>query len=323
MPADKKSDEVVLLSGMALFTTLLLKLLPLYAVVLLGWFGGKYLAVKKESIATLLIYIIAPVVVFRGVVTSEITLALLLLPVLFFLLACFFCLAFYLVGTFIWEGSEKNILAFTAGTGNTGYFGIPVVVALFGDQFLGVAVLVTLGFVLYENSVGFFITAKGNHTVSEAVRKVLKLPALYAFLAALLLNFANLQLSPIILNTASSFLGAYTVLGMMLIGFGLADVTRASLDYVFTGIAFLAKFIAWPLVVGALIILDMAFFRFFDSTIHEIMLLTSITPLASNTVAYATALNTHPEKAALAVLLSTLFALIFIPLVATMVFPSV
>jgi len=299
---------------MDIFSALLLKLLPLYFIVFVGLLAGRYLGVKKESIAPLLIYIIAPVVIFNGVITTPLTTATLSLPVLFFVLACIFCAAFYFIGGFIWKGSEKNILAFTAGTGNTGYFGLPVVLALFGDEFLGIAVLSTLGFILYENSVGFYITAKGNHTAKEALKKVLMLPALYAFFVGVVINVSHLELSPLVFDTIASFRGAYIVLGMMLIGLGLSQVTRASLDYAFTGVSFLAKFFAWPIVIGLVIFLDLKYLHVYDPGIYKVMLLMSIVPLASNTVAYAAALNVHPEKAAISVLLSTLFALIYIPL---------
>jgi malate permease and related proteins len=42
----------------------------------------------------------------------------------------------------------------------------------------------------------------------------------------------------------------------------------------------------------------------------------AIVPLAANTVALATELKVHPERAAIAVLLSTLFALFYIPFMA-------
>jgi hypothetical protein len=45
--------------------------------------------------------------------------------------------------------------------------------------------------------------------------------------------------------------------------------------------------------------------------------------MASNTVAFATQLNAIPEKAAFTVLASTIFALLFIPLFVTFVFPLV
>src|SRR5437762_2581315 len=159
---------------MEIFFTLLFKLIPLYIIILLGFVAGKYLDVKKEPIATLLIYIIAPIIIFNGVVTTKISISSLSLPILFFFLCCFMCLSFYWIAHFFWKDSTKNILAFTAGTGNTGYFGIPVALALFNNDVLGLVVLSVLGFVLYENSVGFFITAKGHHTLNEALIKVVK-----------------------------------------------------------------------------------------------------------------------------------------------------
>jgi predicted permease len=306
---------------MAIFLTLLVKLLPLYGIVFLGWIAGKYLEVKKESIAPLLIYIISPIVVFNGVITTTLNKATLSLPVLYFVLACVLCLTFYFIGKLIWSGSEKNILAFTAGTGNTGYFGLPVVLVLFGDQFLGIAVLSILGFVLFENSLGFFMTAKGQYSSRDALMKVLKLPTLYAFFLGLIVSIADIHIAPTVMDAITSFRGAYVVLGMMLVGLGLSLVTKASLDHTFTGVAFFAKFVAWPVVMGLIIFVDMYFFHFYSSEIYKIMLLMSIVPLASNTVAFATKLNTHPEKAAVTVLLSTIFALVYIPLFVTLIFP--
>jgi hypothetical protein len=305
---------------MTIFLTLLAKLFPLYLIVFLGWIAGRYLEVKKESIASLLIYIIAPVVVFNGVITTELNFSTLSLPVLFFTLACLLCLLFYFIGTFIWEGSEKNILAFTSGVGNVGYFGLPVVLSLFGEKFLGVAVLSVLGFILYENSLGFFVVAKGRYTRNEALKKVLTLPALYAFFVGLIVNLSHVQLGTVVFDIIGSFRGAYTVLGMMLVGLGLSQVTRMSFDPVFSGIAFLAKFVAWPLVVGTIVFFDIHFFHVYSTELYKIMLVMSIVPLASNTIAFATKLGTHPEKAAVTVLLSTLFALVYIPLFVSLIF---
>lgn len=305
---------------MSIFITLLLKLLPLYTMVLLGCIAGKKLEVKKESIAQLLIYIIAPIVVFSGVVTTQINAAVLSLPILFFLLCCLMCVIFYYVGKLFWPGSEKNILAYACGSGNTGYFGLPVVLILLGDQFLGIAIMAGLGFILFENSLGFFITARGHHTMKEALHKVLGLPALYALILGLVVNSTHLQLSPIILDAFTHFKGVYIVLGMMLVGLGLSQVTRASFDIKFTAISFLAKFLVWPLIICSIIFIDSSFLHFYSSSIHKIMLLMSIVPLAANTVAYATKLNTHPEKVAVTVLLSTLFALVYIPLFISLIF---
>ncbi|HEX7042650.1 MAG TPA: hypothetical protein VF189_05365 [Patescibacteria group bacterium] len=43
---------------MEIFLTLLVKVIPLYIMILLGFLGGKYLQVKKESVANLLLPIV-------------------------------------------------------------------------------------------------------------------------------------------------------------------------------------------------------------------------------------------------------------------------
>lgn len=300
---------------MTVFLTILLKLIPLYLMILLGYIGAKGLKAQKDTIARLLIYIIAPAVIFYGTYTVEINFANLSLPILFFALCCLIALLFLAIGTFIFKkDSTKNILAFTAGTGNTGYFGLPVVLTLFGDQAFSLAVLSILGFVLYENSVGFFITARGHHTAKESIMKVIQLPTVYAFFIGLLFNYLNVHLGDIAVNTIEHFKGAYTLLGMMIIGMGLATVGVKDIDRKFITLSFLAKFIFWPAVILGIILLDKNFIHIYNQSVYNILILMAIVPLAANTVAVATELKVHPDKAALAVLLSTLFALFYIPL---------
>lgn len=303
---------------MGIFLTLIAKLIPLYLIIFLGFIAGKYLNAKKETLASLLIYIIAPVIIFNGVVTTKINISSLSLPVLFFLLACFSSIVFYKLAKYIWKDTTSNILGFTAGTGNTGYFGLPVAYAIFSQDLIGLVVLSILGFVLYENSLGFFITARGHHTVKESLMKVLKLPTIYAFFLGLLVNLSGVHLGQIYTDMISSFRGAYTILGMMIIGLGLSGITSYKLDIKFTGVTFLAKFLWWPLLIYGVIIADSQIFNLYDASIHKIMILMATVPLAANTVAFATELKAQPEKASMAVLLSTLFALFYIPLVASL-----
>ncbi|NBS41756.1 AEC family transporter [bacterium] len=306
--------DPVLYEPMSLFFILLVKLLPLYLVVFVGFIAGKRLDVKTESIASLLIYAIAPVVIFSGTATAPLTAAAFSLPVLFFGIACLMCVAFYWIAGRIWNGSERNILAFTSGTGNTGYFGIPVALALFDETTMSLVVLSILGFVFFENTLGFFVTARGHHTARESALKVLKLPTIYAFLAGLVVNVCQFGLPIPAVDLITNVRGTYTILGMMLVGLGLSRIQTFSVDARFTGVAFLAKFLVWPSVALLVILMDAHFFHFYSNDIYRVILLMSTVPLASNTVAFATKLNTHPEKAAVAVLLSTLFALVYIPL---------
>lgn len=301
--------------GMSIFLTLLFKIIPLYGIIFLGYLAGKNLHVSKETVAKLLIYTIAPAVVFRSMVTMELKPGLLMMPVILFAIAGIICLLFYWLGGFWFKDSTKNIMAFGSASGNTGYFGFPVTIALFGEKYAGIAILCTLGLILFENSLGFYVAARGNFTAEESFKKLFRLPTIYTFFLALILNFAHIQIPDVIMNTLQYFHGAYSVFGMMMIGLGLAAVTRFAFDFKFVSWAFVGKFLIWPAFMLGLLFLDRTFTHFFDPTVSNILILMSITPIAANTVAFASALNVHPEKASVAVFLSTLFALLYIPFV--------
>ena len=301
---------------MSIFFTLVAKLTPLYVIIGLGFIAGKYLQVKKEFIAPLAMYILSPIIVFNAALTTHVSASTLSFPVLTFVMACLICIVFFFLGGFVWHDTTRNILAFAAGDGNTGYFGIPVATVLFNANLVNIYIFGMLGLILFENSLGFFITAKGHYTAKECLLKIFRLPSLYAFCIGLLINMIGLHLGSIYTNTASNFQGAYIILGMMIIGLGLASVVNYKFDFKFIGLSFFAKFFVWPILMLFVISINTTTLRIYDPNIYKVMILFSIVPLATFTVVFATQLNAQPEKASIAVLLSTLFALFYIPLIA-------
>lgn len=295
------------------FLILLAKIFPLYLLIAAGFFAAKKLKIDRDAVATVLIYIILPVVIFNGVATAPAGNTYLLLPLVFFVISCGLGVLFYKLGGLFWQTAEKNVLGFAAGHGNVGYFGLPLVLGVLGPQAQSIAILSVLGFMLFESTLGYYLIAKGQATAKEAVFNVLKLPLIYAFIFGLIVNKSGLVFSAPIQDLMTNIRGAYVVFGMMIIGIGLASVTRAAFDKKFTLLAFAAKFICYPIAVALFVALDNSALNLFDTETHQVMFLISIVPLASNTVAYAVRLKAHPEKAAFAVLLSTIFALFYIP----------
>ncbi|MFU8797922.1 MAG: AEC family transporter, partial [Gammaproteobacteria bacterium] len=206
-------------------------LLPLYAIILIGFIAGRLLKnTRWESIATLLVYVIAPVVVFFGIMSTPLNASKLSLPFIFFFICCALCLLFFFTVCKLWPSPERNILAFASATGNTGYFGLPIALFLFGEEAFGIGVLIALGFILYENTLGFFITARGHHTTLEALSRVLRLPTVYAFILAVILNLSGVTLHSSLITLGINFRGAYFILGMMMIGLGVAQLKTLKLD---------------------------------------------------------------------------------------------
>ncbi len=305
---------------MSLFFILLGKLAWLYALIALGWVAGTVVGVRREPVANLLLYTVSPIVVFEGASTVPLSAATLSLPFLFLVICSILCGVFFAAAKPFWRDGTRNLAAFASADGNTGYFGIPVALALLGERSLGFIVLGSLGFLLYESTVGFYVLARGNFSMRESVRKMLRLPLLYAFVAGLLFQLLHLPLPEGAASVLANVRGAYSVLGMMVIGLGLTGLSVSAFDcrlLLFTGIA---KFLVWPLVILGILSFDAAFTHVFSQEIQRVVLLLSVVPLAANTVILSTVLDVQPRKAAIAVLVSTLLALAVIPAMAILFF---
>ena len=301
-----------------LTTTLGLKILPLYITILLGYIIVRFFNSKREDMASLLIYFIGPVVIFMASYKVQLNLAVATLPVLLFVLSSSLALISLRVSKNIFHDNTKNILAFSAGTGNTGYFGIPLAIILLSEDLANIYIFTVLASLLYESTVGFFVVAKGHYSIQQSLIKIVKLPSIYALILGLTCNVLKLEFSNDLLNYLEYFKGAYTILGMMMIGMGLKGLAHVGIDKLFMGFAFGIKFIIYPLTILCIIWVDSTFFHFFTSDLYRVMFIFAIVPMAGNTVAVASLLNVHPEKASLAVVVSAFVSIFTIPVMVAM-----
>lgn len=299
---------------MQVFLALLIKVLPLYGNLALGFIAGKWLHVQRESIATLMIYIISPLVFFSGITKMELSPVLLTIPLLGYALSLMVALPVFFLARRLYDDGRPNIMAAAAGTGNNGYFGLPVAMMLFDTQTVGIYLMLVIGVTIFESTFGFYITAKGQYTARESLHKTLRVPVVYALVAGACVSLAGLELPASLYEFFGYFEGAYAVLGMMIIGLGLSTMKKLELDIGFTGILFLARFAMWPLLALGLVWLDTQLFMAYSEAVHRAVLLISIMPLAANAVALASLLRCEPEKTATAVFLSAVFAALYVPL---------
>lgn len=298
-----------------LFFTLLSKIFPLYINIALGFVLSKYLKIKRDYIAFLLVYILAPIVIFFATLSLKLNMQLLFLPIFVFLFGSI--IALYILKRYKneWNDSSLNTLSFTCGTGNTGYFGIPLAMLLLNSNDANIFIFATLGSLLYENTVGFYVTAKGSFTARQSIIKVVKLPLIYAFIAGITLNLIGFKIPQFLIPTFENIKWTYGILGMMMLGMGMIGFNlKEDIDKKYLKIAYFFKFIFWPIAVLLITLIDKHFIGFLDESIYKILFLFSIVPLAGNTVTLAILLKAKPQKASFTVLLSTLISVIFIPI---------
>ncbi|WP_447554841.1 AEC family transporter [Vreelandella sp. EE22] len=293
--------------------TLMGPLLTLLSFVALGFIAALRLNVNPQPIATLLVYVIAPITVFRALMNGSPTADYLLLTLALFTLTSTIALLVNRIGRRYFGPHEAALLAFSSGTGNTGYFGLPIALVLLPPEGVTLYLFCMLGINLYEFTVGFYLSARGQFSVRQSLVKISRLPLLYAFASALLLSALSVALPAPVMESLAVFPATYTLLGMMIIGMTLSQVKLAAWDTRFILACVGLRYVLWPMLMLALV-LALGALTPLSLELGLALLLLSVVPMASNVVVVAMELGIQPQKGALAVLVSTLLAPLLIPL---------
>ncbi len=290
-------------------------LAPLFIYIMMGFVGGRVLNIDRLSIANFLFFLVNPVVFFYNISTADVTSSLIAIPVIFYILSCSICLLFYFLGKKVWHDDTANLLALASGTGNVGYFMLPIVITFFSSEYYPMFFLMIIGVSFYENTLGFYISAAGTHTKIESLKKLLKLPTLYAFILALIFSYFKLELPEPLFVFSKNISRLYSILGMMVIGLSIATIRNYRIDLKFVGMAFLARYVVWPIGSALLVFLDDYIFHIYDKNAHKLWMIAAFIPMGVNVMIVAMILKNKPEKVATAVLFSTITAMFYIPLV--------
>lgn len=303
-----------------MFITVFLKILPIYIIIFFGYLAGKFLKIDRNTISQILFYIINPLVVLYGISHVKINMQVASLPILVLLIGSFMSLMVYYISSFLFKDNTKNILAFSSGSTSMGYFGLPIAMALFDESTIYMYVMCYIGMVLFENSLGFYIAANGIYTKKECILKLFKLPSFYAMTLGFTFSIFNIQipffLSDLMMNIRSTF----TTLGMLLLGVCIAQITNFRIDWKLALTTIIAKYVFWPLLILAVVLLDKHTLGIYDERIYKALILLAIIPVSGSSIILANVLNYQPDKVTLLLLISITVGLVYVPLVISLFF---
>lgn len=305
---------------MDIFLSLLPQMILLYFVIFLGFIATRYLELSRDGISKLSIYILVPMVMFYGTMKTDLSIAIIFIPLIIFIVSTANCfLSLKVCNRFLDNKPSANILGLSAGTGNSGYVGIPIAFMLFEENVIGLYIISILGMTLFQNSIGFYVAARGKRTAQESFMQVLKLPVLYAFIFALILKFSGIEKTPeFMIPFLDNIKGCYVTIGMMIIGASLAKAEDFKINLKFTFFAFLVRFIFWPIIALTVYYIDQVTLGIFNEDIFKCLILMAIVPIAADTVAIANILKSNPEEMAGAIVISCIFALFYVPFMAAL-----
>ena len=291
-------------------------LIPLTLLILLGWLVGRAQNIDLKSVSTMLIYAISPVVAFGSTGQLSFHGAFILLPVITYILAAICGLTSFALGQRLLKHKDMGyLLPQATGSGNNGYFGLPLAMALFPPEQVGVYFLMMMGTTLFEATIGYYFVGRGHLTVKHALQRVVRMPVIYAIAVGLVLSASHITLDAGVLKLWDVARGCYVCLGMMIIGIALAKHKKLAWDMDFIALTLFGKYFMWAVAIAAFVWTDIHVLKIYDASIYTMIAILAITPAAANTAAFAAQHDFKPQLAATIVFLTTIISFVVLPFV--------
>lgn len=282
----------------------ILSVLPIYFFIFLGFIAKKNLKnqIDEKSLVLLSLYFLQPIMIFWGLTKEPINYEFVISP-LFFLISMGMTLVLMLLYSRIIFAfkTDENIFLATALIGNTGNLGIPLGIALFGEQSVPYTSIINIANIFFMYTISIYFFARDKFNFKDSIKSIFKIPVIWFALFALLVNYYEVPI-PKEFNFALE-MGAYTSLTLQLIIFGtyLYSVKVKSIPWKLSLQISFAKHILLP-IAGILIVVN---FSNLNTMVASILIMELMMPLAVNNVNFSVIYNTKPTDVAATILISS------------------
>ncbi len=200
----------------------LLSLLGIYLFIAVG-FGAKWSfkeQIDDRTITILSVYFLQVFLTFWGLLKRPIDTQLLLAPALYVAISLLALLLMIPLARMVFsDPKERSIATVAALIGNTGNLGVPLSIALFGEQSIPYVTLINLMNIFVVYTIGVFFYSRGEFSVRGSLLNIVKLPILWAAMMAIALNLTGYVPSSAVDKTL--MMGAYASMTMQLVLFGI------------------------------------------------------------------------------------------------------
>ena len=287
----------------------LLSIIFVYVFILLGYMAKRIFQddMSTKTLTLMSVYFLQPFVTVWGFSTAKLHTEHVYVPLVYLAIILSLLIPTILLGKLIFDNiKERAIFSIAGFVGNTGNIGIPLGIALFGEQSVIYTTLINIANVFVVYIIGVYIYSRGSFSIKDSLFNIIKIPIIPASFAAILININNINLS----TEIEEFLkmGAYAgiVLQLFLLGTFLQGIRIKELHpKLFIGIIS-QKFIIIPTATALILsFTDLPLF------VQGVIFMEMMVPLAVANINLASLYNCKPKDVTSLILLSTL---LFIPL---------
>lgn len=302
----------------SLMNTLILRftegILPIAIAVLAGYTFQRLKPVDSRALTQIVLYLMFPAYIFREVYQSTLpfdqTLQMVLLGT--GLVAVMFALGFFSGRIAGLKRTEVLALALTTSFMNAGNFGLAVAEMSFGSEGVAWASIFFLTCVVLNNAVGVYVAEIGRATFRRALIEVIKIPALYAIIAAALANVLQLEVPSVILEPLDLIGRGAIPIMLIVLGMQIADSGMPSR----WGVISIST--SLRLIVSPLIALGMCLVFGWQGVLRDIGILQAGMPSAVLNGVIAAEYDLEPDLVASTILVSTLLSPLTLTLILTL-----
>jgi predicted permease len=277
--------------------------LPTFIIIFIGYLIGKLTRIEISPVVNISLYVAVPALVIVSLLAKRIVIVDAVKVWAAAIIITFGCLiTAWLVFKVLKQ--RHSGLYVSIAIMNTVNIPFPVIYLAYGAEGLAAATLFYIPNLLMVYTMGIYIMA--GKRWKDNIKEVFKLPLLYAFAIGLLLNFLDVKVPDLIVNTLDLIALMAIPLVLLVLGYNLSKVKMTSLPT-----ALLASFLRVGVGLGigllAVNILDIS------GIFRSVVILDSAMPAAATTSILATRYNNEAGLVSTVVFLTTLASLVVIP----------
>ncbi len=287
----------------------LMSILFVYVFILLGYMAKRIFSeeMNTKTLTLMSVYFLQPFVTIWGFSTAKLHSEHLYVPLIYLAIIMALLIPTIIIGKILFsDPKERAIFSIAGFVGNTGNIGIPLGIALFGEQSVIYTTLINITNVFVVYIIGVYIYSRGSFSIKDSLFNIIKIPIIPASVVAILINIYDIPLTAEIQEFFK--MGAYAgiVLQLFLLGTFLQGIRIKELHpKLFIG-TISQKFIIVPLATA--VILSFTNLPLF---VQGVIFMEMMVPLAVANINLASLYNCKPKDVTSLILLSTL---LFMPL---------
>ena len=281
-------------------------ILPVFLIGGCGYAIGRVVVSDVTLLIKLVFYVLGPALIFRSIYTSELSWghAAAIFGFVVLLQAILFATSRLLGRWRGWGGDTQASASLVLTFANCGNYGLPVLLFAFGDQGFAFGIVFVLASVMVQSTLGIGVAAwhKGT-TWTRTIGHVVRVPYLYAFIAAVLLRETAIGVPGSLYRSIDLLADAAIPAQLLMLG---VQLSRVRLRHFGVDPLLLSVL---KLVVPPLLGWGLTAMMGIDGMLRAVLIVEAGMPSAVNALILATNFRRDVPLAATTVLLSTVLSL--------------